>query len=358
MEVIKKKELCIVHVGMPKTGSSTLQNAFFKGLNDKSVSYGNLPNSNQSGWLYGLFAKDIVNYHFFKGWGIDTQDKIDKFREESKKLLITGFENSGTSIEILSGEDLFHLHEEGVRELKNFLTAYFKNIVIVAYVRPVKSFLESAFQQMIKHVPINRLDSNLIYHRYTNFASYLNVFGTDSVQLWRFDPKQFPEGDILLDFTTRLGLQPQRSKIKVVNESIAKEAISILFTYHFHENAKTDFGERQYKLRYQLVELLRKIGSEKFKFSGQFIQRAIAANQEDYEWIVRVMGEDFKETPESLSAEGVDNEHELMHYATQFIPNLVELAGEFAKDLKLDDTPQTVARLVDKIMLRLAHDHR
>lgn len=357
---MKKKELCIVHIGMPKTGSTTIQENFWLGIEDSRVRYANLDLSNHSGPVLLMFMDDPLSYHFIKS--LRTNDVLS-INKKNKHLMIEGFMSNNHQIEIISGEDLFYLNElgkdrNGVQLLKNFLGQYFEKTIIVAYVRKPSQLLPSACQQLVKYHDLKFFNTHSMYHRYKNFKKYIDVFGAENVHLWNFDPKNFPEGDILLDFTTRLDLQPQRSKIKVVNETISKEAISILFTYHFHENAKTDFGARQNALNYQLVELFRTIGSEKFNFSGQFIKRAIAANQEDYDWIVSVMGEDFKETPESLSAEGVDNEHELMHYATQFIPNLVELAGEFAKDLKLDDTPQTVARLVDKIMLRSSHDHR
>lgn len=354
---MKKKELCILHIGMPKTGSSTIQENLFQGINDPRVSYADLGVSNHSGPVVSMYVDNPADYHFSKN------KNIGEFNSITKKSIISCFSNHDTSINIISGEDFFHLPElskikDGVKNLKKFLDQHFDKIIVVGYVRKPSELLSSSFQQLVKYHNLNRINVLDIYHRYKNIKLYYDIFGSESVHLWNFSPMQFPEGDILLDFTTRLGLQPQRSNIKVVNESISKEAISILFTYHFHENAKTDFGPQQNTLNYQLVEWLRKIGCEKFKFSGTFIQRAIAANQEDYDWIVGIMGADFKETPESLSAEGVDNEHELMCYATQFIPSLVELAGDFAKNLKLDDTPQTVARLVDKIMLRLAHDHR
>src|SRR5690554_3565258 len=115
---IKKRELCIVHIGMPKAGSSSLQQAFSKGLEDDRVSYAKLPHSNQSGWIYGLFVKDPLSYHFFREWNISTLDEIRSFREESRKLLIDDFCSDDSEIKLISGEDLFHLHAEGIEALK------------------------------------------------------------------------------------------------------------------------------------------------------------------------------------------------------------------------------------------------
>jgi hypothetical protein len=54
--------------------------------------------------------------------------------------LIDGFKNHTKSIEIISGEDIYHLgqDENALRRMKLFLEEYFKQIIIVGYVRPPK----------------------------------------------------------------------------------------------------------------------------------------------------------------------------------------------------------------------------
>src|SRR5690606_10948420 len=101
---------------------------------------------------------------------------------------------------------------------------------------------------------------------------YDEVFGAENVFLWKFQPAAFPEGDIVLDFCNRLQLQPMRAKNKIVNEAISREAVSILFCYHYHQNGKTDFGVDQAKVNHLLVEALRGIGSEKFRFSRALVR--------------------------------------------------------------------------------------
>ncbi len=356
MEVIKKRELCIVHIGMPKTGSSTLQTTFFQGLDDERVSYGNLPHPNQSGWLYGLFVKDCFNYHFFREWCYDSIEKIEHFKRNTKKLLMEGFINHRTEIEILSGEDLFHLHEEGVVELKSFLELFFKRVIIVAYVRPVKSFMESAFQQLLKHTTLNHLNAIGIYHPYKNFERYDNVFGQNNVRLFKFDPSAFPEGDIVLDFCQKMNLNPSRSKVKVVNESLSKEAVAILFTYHYHANAKTDFGAKVHTLQFRLVELLKNIGTNKFRFSNQYIKRILDTFHDDYAWIKNRMNDSFNERIDINNDDGFSNEWELMDYSTNYIDDLVKLLDNVLIPFELVKHPQTVAKLVDLLMNKIYED--
>lgn len=351
-----KKELCIVHIGMPKTGSTTLEETFFENIEDPRVAYASLPESNHGCRIVSLFIDHPEKYYYTQNLAL-TESGLQKYNDNSLELLIGGFTTEKYDIQLISGEDLFHLptaSKTALDDLKSLLEQYFEKILIVAYVRPAKSFMESAFQQLVKHHELKSFDFNIIYHPYRNFKKYIDVFGEKNILLWKFDPENFPEGDIVLDFTTRLGLHPQRSKKKIFNESISMEAISILFTYHFHANVKTDFKHRAKKLEYKLIDLLRGIGNTKFRFAGSLMRQALEANKDDYLWITSVMGKGFSENEESLNSDGIQNEYELMIFATKSIPALIDLAGEESLSLKIDDSPQTVARLVDKIMIKLS----
>jgi len=351
--MVRKRDLCIVHIGMPKTGSSALQESFFNNLKDERVSYGNLPEANQSGRLYGLFVDKPQEYHYFtkKNWN---NKEIEKFRNENIKLLVDGFVNHETPIELLSAEDLFHLGSQGsIEALKNFLEPYFKKIIVVAYVRPIKSFMESAFQQLVKNHYLGNFDFNRIYHRYKNFQAYDEVFGEKNVLLWKFDPINFPDGDIVLDFSEKLQLKPTKAKKKIVNKSLSLEAIAILFTYHFHKGVKSDFGKKLHFKNNALIEKISTIGNTKFKFSKKLIQKIVAQHEEDYKWINNRMQDSLTEVLNESDNLGVSTETELMWIATEQIDQLVEMLGKENIRFELKKHPQTVAKLVDLLMMRV-----
>lgn len=355
MEVIQKKELCIVHIGMPKTGSSTLQKVLFHGIDDSRVSYTHLKEFNQGCILYGMFMNNPENFHYFasRGW---TPLQIKEFSDINKNLLVDGFLKYDTSIEVLSGEDLFHFSHEAIVKLKQFLDPYFKKIVVVGYVRPVKSFLESAFQQLVKYHELATMNHGQFYHPFKKFERYDKVFGPENVKLFKFDPSTFPEGDIVLDFCQKLNLKPSKSDVQIVHESISKEAVSILFTYHFHANIKTNFGTKVRIVQNRLVELLRKIGTNKFRFSNQYMAKVLETFKDDYAWIQKRMNDSFDESLDSNDVGGISNEQELMEYSTSYIDDLVKLLDNVPIPFELVKHPQTVAKLVDLLMQKIYND--
>ncbi len=346
----EKKDLCIIHIGMPKTGSSTLQEAFQKGLNDTRVLYPKFPESNQSGRIYGLFVRDYLGYHFLQAKGIHNEKLLNDFRENSKKTLIDSFTSNDKSIVLLSGEDLFHLKEDEVFDLKEFLSPFFKRVVIFAYVRPVKSLLESAFQQLVKYHNKSDLKATGIYHRYKSFESFDKAFGSANVMLYKFSKESFENGDIVFDFCQKLGLKETFSDGVIVNESLSREAVSVLFTYHFHKKTNSDFGDKKYAVMNEFVEILRGLPGSGFRFSSAYVEDVVKQFQNDYDWIKNRINDDFYEDIFLDDLEGFSNEKDILLYSTRCIDYLVELLGGESIPFEVVRHPQTVAKLVDLVM--------
>jgi len=356
--MVTKKDLCILHIGMPKTGSSTIQDNFFHyGVKDRRANYNDLSISNNGICFFAIFRKDPSQFYFFKQQKFSKQD-IEKFRKETKEKLKESFLDNKSSINILSGEDLFHAQYEEVVAMKEYLDIYFKKIMIIVYARPVQSFCNSAFQQLVKYHDIERYDYNMIVHRYKNIERYDKVYGKKNVKVLSFLPKNFLDGDILKDFCKYTGLEQQKSKIKKSNESLSKEAISILFTYNYHKNVKTDFGKKNAIIQNELVERIRVIGNEKFQFSGELIQNWVKNYfEDDYTWLLnRINPQDRKYFELDSLQKGVSTEIELMEYATNSIEQLASLVKPNLIDFELSKHPQTVAKLVNKLRIQIASE--
>ncbi|QOP42661.1 hypothetical protein FJR45_01320 [Sulfurimonas sediminis] len=355
--VERKKELCILHIGMPKTGSSTIQENLFQGVKDERVSYTDLSIANQSGPLYGLFKKNPENYHFFKNKKF-TENDIKEFRKKTKKQLKNNFIDFSTDINILSGEDLYHSSHDEIKQMKNFLKKFFHKTLVIVYVRPVYSFCNSAFQQLVKNHELNSFDFKKIYHKYKNLENYDKAYGKKNVSVVPFVPKKFLKNDLLFDFCSHVGIEKQFAAIKTTNESLSKEAVAVLFTFNFHKNAKTDFGHRNILIQHKVTEILKNFGNEKFQFSGKLIQSIIDKHfKEDYAWLLNRIPDEYSEDfLFDSNKKGVETENELMEYATNFIDELTTLIDQQLIDFPLEKTPQTVAKLVNILRTQIAKE--
>jgi hypothetical protein len=63
------------------------------------------------------------------------------------------------------------------------------------------------------------------------FEKFDDVLGRENVRLWKFDPPSFPNGCVVQDFCTRLGIALPRERVIRVNASISREAVQLLYTY-------------------------------------------------------------------------------------------------------------------------------
>jgi len=354
---MKKKDLCILHIGMPKTGSTTIQDNLFQNLKDTKTTYPNIGIANNGTPFYAIFKKDIENYYFIKN-KLFNADQLKDYRAELIEKFNDSFLDKNTKNAVISGEDMFHASIEEIQEMKNYLDGFFEKTLVLVYVRPVQSFCNSAFQQLLKYHDLCSFNYTQIVHRYKNIQRYDEIYGLDNVKVIPFLPKHFPDGDIMKDFCKHAKLQEQASSIEAVNESLSKEAISILFTYNYHHNVKTDFGDKNVQIQNILVEKLRKIGNEKFQFSGKLIQRWIEEYfKEDYVWLLDRISSEFSEDfAINSTIEGIETEMELMEYSTKYIDKLTTLITSQTIDIGIEKNPQTVARLVNILRKEIVNE--
>lgn len=358
-EMTQKKELCILHIGMPKTGSTTIQENFSLGVDDPRACYAPLNVSNHGWALCPCFMDEPEHYYYVSCQGSDFNIELEN--NKNLNVLVDAFRNPIHSIVIISGEDFFHLPFWGVKNnavenLRLFLERFFKRVLVVAYARNPHSFMNSAFQELVKCGSSKTFDPSWVYPGYSRFKKFIDVFGSDNFLLWDFKPSEFINGDIVLDFCLKLGLQPQVSKIRVANESMSLPAVAVLFTYNFYKSQLTDLGTKFWELQPRLFDCIRLLKGQKFQLSMNYVRKAINDNLQDYLWISDLMSWQMPEDRTDPECSYIDNESQLMDISCRYIPDLLKLAGTYADDLVLHGDPLTVAKLIDRILIKIAND--
>ncbi len=225
---MKKKE-CIVHIGMAKTGSSSIQESLHKHLESETHHYFDLGAPNHSIRMYSLFSKKKRSHvHMKKGFN---EKHIDNINMRTKELLSKNINANSKPIMIISAEGISILLKSDLEDLRDYLYQYFEKVTIIGYVRTMQSFIHSHYQQRVKGGNYNfELSSQYPNYR-KKFEKFDLVFGRENVKLWKFDPKSFPEGNVVLDFCNRLGIMINPEQTLRVNETLSREALSLLYIY-------------------------------------------------------------------------------------------------------------------------------
>jgi len=145
------KKRLIIHIGMPKTGSTSLQSFLFD-------------NSDELKEL-GIFYPKQLHHHNIKFYPIFLDNPFDfihqrkffssddiarKKHDKYKKDWINLFENNDYLDFIISSELLYLCTKKQISKIYELIEGYFDDVKIICYIREPVSFLRSHIQQGIK----------------------------------------------------------------------------------------------------------------------------------------------------------------------------------------------------------------
>jgi len=332
-----------IHIGMHKTGSSSIQQSLFSNLMDDDFFYIPLNGANHSGAVQFLFrdnASEILTAQINK----ISHKEAEKKRERIKEKLLQDIQGAKQKNLIVSGEGIIHLDLNELTNLKRFFESHLFRIHIIGYVRPPASYMVSAFQQRLK---MNFVHSDLesISPSYEwRLNKFDEVFGKQNVTLWKYDPKAFPGGDVVLDFCHKLGISFNPRKVIRVNESLSQEAIALLYIYRKfgpeYGMGRSALAENDF-----VIEKLRAIGNTKLMFSPKILTSRLEKNESDIRWMEKRLGVSLEEKFNENG--GIANENQLLQIALDNVKAVKGIVDPhyLPKDIP-GETPEEVALIV------------
>jgi hypothetical protein len=228
----------IVHFGMPKTGTTTLQRTLTLNaarLLRSGIFYPvNLASSSINHRILAFYAMDPGSYprhmHQFASLERSTQ-----CIEELQAVIAKGVARHRPSHLVLSAESLFTVIRKHKQSLyRQYLLSLGESLRFVAYLRsPAEAYL-SVCQQKLK---ASQCLKSIAPPQYKNVvASYRNLFADCPIHLLPFERDRFAGGDIVRDFcerhlaATRLNVDRLTRK-QDSNTSLSAEAMAVIKQY-------------------------------------------------------------------------------------------------------------------------------
>lgn len=210
-----------LHVGMPKTGSSSIQ-ASLDGYDRDGTRYARLGAANHT----RLVAQALdPEWSVWPVAGISREEKLAK-SEASLALLTDELRRPGANTLILSAEGISVLSFEQIRILKHLLDEHADRTVVLAYVREPLSFTASLIQQI---VALGMDSRNLALPKYRDkFEKFLVLFGEGNVVFRNFATEALIEGSVVMDFCAQVGIPHDAIVERRINDRLSLEAVQLL----------------------------------------------------------------------------------------------------------------------------------
>lgn len=332
---------------MPKTGSSSIQDTFAKS-DIAPVEY--MPNhsANHSGTMMLLFKDKVEAYHSFQSRGKARPQLLEERRIMLDRVT-QYFEETTAETVVISAESISALDVGEIAKLAEFLHLQTDDVQVIAYVRPPCSFMNSAFQQMLKNNKISGLKPMQFWPKYKNrFAKIDEVFGRENVTLKPFIRDELKDGNVVQDFAAFLNVSVDIESIVLSNESLSLEATALLYAQRrLGKGMLKGFG-RALKINADFIEHLSQIKGRRMTFSRSLVEQTAKVQAADILWIEERLGRDFLDLPDA-GAGGISSEADLLDIAAEQQDVLNRMIDERFKT-GLGSPHEQAARKLDLVM--------
>lgn len=227
----------ILHTGMPKTGTSTIQNVFYekKGflLEQEGILYPSLaPNLTTA--LRTIF-RDLSDQPIANKMAGLTVEEEAEHRKKYLDALEEEISSREWDVLLLSGEGMSVMLEPELAKLREWGGKYASDWTVLVCVRHPVAYTRSMIQQLMKSGDtLRQAYENLPTPNFRERLSRaVSVFGRKNVHVFDFDAAAGNEGGVVGTFAEKAGLTAQTrdflaSQAMRYNDSLSLEAVHIL----------------------------------------------------------------------------------------------------------------------------------
>ncbi len=286
---------CFLHIGTNKTGTTSLQVAFH-GFEDAHLVCPDLGRPNQSVPLVNAFHSHPEDYRVNRRGGV-SPSAVRAERGAVRAQLAKAIAGTGKDI-LLTGEGLSNaLPAADVAGMRDWLHPHFDRIRVIAYLREPRSLLPSLLQQRLRSDGQVLRDPGLSVGYRRRLGGWLAALPREAVDLVQFHPDHLQDGDLLTDFSRRLGVAPPPGPAVHRKTALSAKAFAVLYLYR-HARGRVR-GTAEVAANEAVVDWLKRFGTTPLGLGPDFTEALLAGPEaEDIAWAEAALGAPF--TPRAL----------------------------------------------------------
>jgi serine/threonine protein kinase len=275
----------ILHIGIEKTGSSSIQAFLFenrKALENAGYGYIHTAGRVDHRDLAVAFMKHSRSDGYTRTHKIEGEEVRYAFCENVKKQLageVASLRNKGLHTCIISSEHLNSRFNDviEIQGLASYLQSIFDDVHVVAYVRDQRKKFPSQFSTRIKTGGTltfrtafnNYLSSNNDFYD-MSFLRWEDSFGSEALCLQLFDRKCFYRSDLIQDFLKISSIELDQKDLKFfksdANSALSRNACKILRMMNF---LLPGSGLRSVAVREILIKMLNHLPGKPWSLSSE-----------------------------------------------------------------------------------------
>lgn len=291
----------ILHVGLPKTGTTSFQNAIYHNrdrlLSDHRLLYPSIE-ANHTNALCTMFLDDPRTHITNKINGITELEDAKKLRDNYYKKLEDDIESADWDKLVFSAEGLCNLPAPALSRLHDWLNKYTDKWLIMFWSRHPVTYAASSMQQLMKNgYHIGDMEENpkrFMPNFKGRLTAAFKAFGMTSVQLTTFEDALEEPGGVVSAFCRRLGLDDDVSldlsqNSKRDNESLSLLAAHILDSINRQRPLFVD-GKINPKRRNGEVPFVSHLGGPKFDLPVELKNTVKHLSRPDVAWLNEIFG--------------------------------------------------------------------
>ncbi len=305
---------------MPKSGSTSIQDALFYHLRPAGFQYAGFGEPNGSYGTVALFDDPSRQQRLFQ----QLLTRSTRFEDYQRSLLkklerAVGRASRRNTHLLLSAEAFYGFSSDAQERLRRFLGDRGFEVDVLAYLRPWRSFQQSLVQQHLKsgrsRLSIHPDDQQFLCRYRSQIESLWRVFGRERVSLVKFSPADFPGNCVVQDFCQRLGIPWQGTTLPRTNEGLSLPALRLLVAYNRFSHHDIS-GNRPRPRRYWLLrDRLQQLTGPPFRIHPSFFAQEHQRLLPELEWVEQQLGFSLDDgITQEPNQPGVRNDDELLDF--------------------------------------------